>query len=170
MKSLLLAVTILISVSAFGQGSRLKGGKFFEAGLGFRGSGANIFAYGGLTFSTNLKGKIGGGIGTGKFSDVSYQYVFMDGLASYSFYEVGRSFYLNAVGGISLNGDIKNKFESATYNKNFSFNYGVVGGLEAEFYASRTMMLTLFAQERYYVKKDFGHWRYQLGAAVRITF
>jgi len=166
---ILLIAAFLLPLVASGQVGRLKGGKFFEVGVGFRGPGPNVNAYGGITFSTNLKGKFGGGIGSGRVADISYQYIFVDGLASYSFYNINRSFFLNGIAGVSMNGDLINSFEATQYDKKFSFNYGVVGGLEGEFYASKRMIILLTAQQRYYIKKDFGNWRYQVGAAIRFT-
>lgn len=170
MKIFLLLLTVWLPLLVSGQGSRLKGAKFFQAGVGFRGPGPLIAAYGGMTFSTNVKGMVGGGIGFGKQADINYKYIFLDGIGSFNFYSANRIFFLNGQAGVSFNGDIKNEFESLQYDKNFSMNYGVLVGLEAEFYATRNLLFVLSGNERYYIKKDFGNWRYQLGASIRFTF
>lgn len=157
-----------ISLGSFGQG-RLKGAKFFQLGLGFRGAGPNASVYGGMSFSPNIKGMVGGGLGLGKTADINYKYIFVDGIGSFTARSVNRIFYLNVQAGISFNGDLINDFETQNYNKQFSFNYGVLGGLEAEFQATRNLEFVLSANQRYYIKKDFGNWRYQLGAALRIN-
>lgn len=170
MKNFLVILAVALPLLTSAQGGRLKGGKFFQAGLGFRGAGPLVSAYGGMTFSTNVKGMVGGGLGIGKQADIDYKFAFLDGIGSFSLYSVNRTFFINAQAGVSFNADMKNEFESIGYSKNFSLNYGVLGGLETEFYATRNLLFVLSANERYYIKKDFGNWRYQLGAAIRFTF
>jgi hypothetical protein len=166
---MLLLLIGLLPHSSFGQG-RLKGAKFFQAGLGFRGAGPNVSAYGGMTFSPTIKGMVGGGAGLGKQADINYKYFFLDGIGSFTTKSVNRLFYFNLQAGLSLNGDLINAFETENYDKKFSFNYGVLGGIEAEFQATRNLEFVLSANQRYYIKKDFGNWRYHVTAAMRFTF
>lgn len=159
----------LLPLSVYSQG-RLKGGKFFQAGVGFRGSGPLISSYGGMSFGQNVKGIVGGGFGFGNQPAIKYNYIFLDGIGSFTVRSVNRVFYLDVQGGITFNGDFISDFKTEGYNKQFSMNYGVIGGLEAEFYASKSLILVLTANERYYIKEDFGRWRFQIGAALRFMF
>jgi hypothetical protein len=151
------------------QTSRLKGAKFAQLGTGFRGAGPLVSGYAGNTFSSNVKGMVGAGFGLSRQADIRYKFLFVDGLAGITLYSFNRTVFINGQAGVSFNADIKNKFESRSYQKDFSLNYGALGGIEMEFYASRNLLFVLSGHQRYYVKRDFGHWRYQVGIALRFT-
>lgn len=174
MKKLFLGVLpIAIAVSFISQDvsaqySRLKNSSSSQLGIGFTDAGFMVNAYYIKTFDQKVKAGFGGGLVFGKVSDISYKSVFIDGLGSYSMYS-NRFASLNAVAGISFVGDIINDFKSDVYDHQFSFNYGVLGGMEAEFTATRSVSFVLSANQRYYVRKEFGNWRYQIGAAIRIS-
>ncbi|HNP94458.1 MAG TPA: hypothetical protein PKJ63_02480 [Cyclobacteriaceae bacterium] len=165
---LALVFVILSTTLSFGQS--LKGSRYVQGGIGFRDVGLNGFLYGGQTISQLIKLEYGGGIGFGKVADINYKYVFADVISSLTLREVRRAMSVNGVGGISLNTDIINGFESVSYDKKVSLNYGMLAGLSGEFYVDRNVTFVLSAQGRYYFRNEFGNWRYQVGAAVRFTF
>ncbi|MFZ1806402.1 MAG: hypothetical protein WAU36_04225 [Cyclobacteriaceae bacterium] len=157
-----------ISIDASAQYSRLKNSSSSQLGIGFTDAGFMLNAYYVKTYDQKVRAGFGGGLVFGKISDISYKSVFVDGLGSYSMYS-NRFASLNAIAGLSFVGDIINNFQSDVYDHQFSFNYGVLGGMEAEFTASRSLSFVLSANQRYYVRKEFGNWRYQIGAAIRIS-
>lgn len=167
---LLLSLSFLLLSKNHVNAQSLKGGKSFEVGLGFRGSGFNAFGYGAYALSQLVKVKAGAVLGQGVYEDINYNYLSLDGIGTYNLKAIRKVLSINALGGISFNGDLINDFETETYDKQFSFNYGVLAGLEGDFQISRSVFFVLSAQQRYYIKKDFGHWRYQIGAAVRYSF
>jgi hypothetical protein len=158
----------LLSYDASAQYSRLKNSSSSQLGIGFTDAGFMLNAYYVKTFDQKVKAGFGGGLVFGKVSDISYKSIFVDGLGSYSLYS-NRLASLNAVAGISFVGDIINKFQSDVYARQFSFNYGVLGGMESEFTVNRSISFVLSANQRYYVREQFGNWRYQIGAAIRIS-
>jgi hypothetical protein len=166
--SLFLTLSLTTQIKA--QSRSLRGEKFVQAGIGFRGPGPLISLYGGMTINPTIKGAVGGGFGFGKVADLRYKYMFVDGIGSFGMKSVNRIFYLNALAGISFNGDLINDFETEKIDKRFKMNYGVIVGIEAEFHATRKLLFVLSGQQRYYVKKsNFGDWRYQVTAGIRIT-
>ncbi len=139
-----------------------------QLGAGFTGAGPLISGYGGLSFDQRIKGYFGGGLGFGNDADINYKYIFLDGIGSFNLRSVNRFFYFNALAGVSFAGDLINKFPNEVNTNQFSFNYGVLGGFEAEFYVSRNFAFVLTGTQRYYLRQEFGNWRYQVVAGVRI--
>lgn len=164
-----IAVCFLFPTQGLAQYSRLKNSTSSQLGVGFTDGGIMVNAYYVKTFDQKIKAQFGGGLVFGKFSDIDYKSLFLDGVGSYTL-SGNRLVSLNALAGISFVGDYINSFPSEGYNKQFSFNYGVLGGLEAEFIATRKLSFILSGTQRYYIKKDFGRFRYQVGAGLRITF
>lgn len=157
-----------LNVTAHAQYGRLKNSSSTQLGLGFTDAGIMVNAYYFKTFDQKIKAGFGGGLVFGQVKDIAYKGVFIDGVGSFAMYN-NRFVSVNAVAGISFAGDFINSFPSDVYNKTFSFNYGALGGMEMEFTASRSLSFVLYANQRYYLKKDFGNWRYQLGVGFRVT-
>jgi hypothetical protein len=167
------ALMILILVMAFPhngicQYNKLKGSKTFQVGFGFHDAGLLVNAYSMKTFDQKIKAGFGGGFAFGNVSDIRYKAIFFDGIGTYAL-RSNRVFSINGVAGLSFIGDFKNEFASERYTKNFSFNYGVFGGGEMEFIASRKLSFVVGGTYRYYLQKDFGNRRYHLTAAMRVT-
>ncbi len=169
-----LLVLVVVLVCSLGvrcvnaQGGRLKNSRFFQIGAGFSGAGPLLSGYGGLAFDPKIKGLFGGGIGIGNDADINYTYTFLDGMGSFNLYSANRFFYFNGLAGVSFAGDFINKFPNDKNTNQFSFNYGVIGGCEAEFYASRNLIFVITGTQRYYVRNEFGNWRYQATVSLRI--
>ena len=164
------ALLLFIYQRGNAQVGRFKGGKSYQVGLGFADAGVLGNFYYGINFDQIVRGSVGGGVIVGKVADVNYKGVFFDGMGSFALYSMRNKFYINLTGGISFIGDFINKFESESFDKTFSFNYGILGGLESDFYVSRTLVFVLSANQRYYIKKEFGNGRYHLSASVRYAF
>lgn len=165
---IVLAVFVLFTTKGYAQYSRLKNSSSSQVGVGFTDAGLMINAYYIKSFDQKIRAQFGGGLIFGKFADINYRSLFVDGIGSYTL-SGNRFVSLNALAGISFVGDFINEFESAEYNKQFSFNYGVLGGLEAEFIASRRLSFVLSGTGRYYIKSDFGRMRSQISAGIRIS-
>ncbi len=167
----LIAITffVLLGANCHAQYSRLKNSTSSQIGVGFTDAGLMINAYYVKAFDQRIKAQFGGGLIFGKVADISYKSLFLDGIGTYSLSN-SRLVSVNALLGISFVGDYIDKFESAEYNKQFSFNYGVLGGLEAEFVATRRVSFVLTGTGRYYIKRDFGRLRSQVSAGIRISF
>lgn len=158
-----------LAFNGFSQ-SRLKGAKLFQVGLGFRGSSLFLECYTGKSFDKTVKALFGGGIGVGSQPGISYKYVYADGIGVVNLRSSKKSYYINLLGGISLIGDYKGDFKTAKYQSTASFNYGALAGAEAEFVVSKQLNFVLSAVQRYYVREDFGSWRYQVSASARFNF
>jgi hypothetical protein len=165
----LIGSVLLVLLACGVNGQSLRGSKFFQAGIGFRDIGPNVTAYGGMAFSQSVKLQLGGGIGFGTVSDIDYKYVFVDAMMVMTVKEVRRVIFINGLGGISINGDIINKFESSKYDKQFSLNYGVLAGMEAEFKTSRSLSVVIQGMGIYYIKSDFGNLRPNVTLSLRFT-
>lgn len=150
------------------QYNKLKGSKTFQMGFGFHDAGLLVNAYSMKTFDQKIKAGFGGGFAFGNVSDIRYKAIFVDGIGTYAL-RSNRVFSINGVAGLSFIGDFKNEFASERYTKNFSFNYGVFGGGEMEFIASRKLSFVIGGTYRYYLRNDFGNRRYHLTAATRIV-
>jgi hypothetical protein len=163
----LLIGLIVFSHSVQGQYSRLKGASAAQLGVGFTDVGMLVSAHYQRTFDKKIKAGIGGGLVFGTVANIRYKSLFLDASGAYSLHS-NQLFSFNAIAGISFAGDFKNEFPSDVYNKQFSFNYGILGGAEAEFIATRKLSFALIGIQRYYMRKDFGNLRYHLSAAIRV--
>lgn len=163
-----IGVCYLLGSKSYAQYSRLKNSTSSQIGVGFTDAGLMVNAYYVKAFDQRIKAQFGGGLIFGKFADIGYKSLFLDGIGSYSLSN-SRLVSINALVGISFVGDYIDKFASAEYNKQFSFNYGVLGGLEAEFIATRRLSFVLTGTGRYYIKRDFGRLRSQVSAGIRIS-
>lgn len=163
-------VLFLLGHDSFSQVGRFRGGKYYQVGLGFSDGGILGNIYYGINFDQLVSGMVGGGLIYGEFNGIRYNSTFLDALGSYNMSQLKNRFYLNVVGGISFVGDFKNDFPSETYDKDFSFNYGLVAGIESDFHLTRSIVFVLGGTQRYYLKSDFGNGRYHLYAALRYSF
>jgi hypothetical protein len=163
-----LIIFFFTSIIASAQYSKLKGSQSLHIGFGFHDAGLLANVYSLKTFDQKVKAGFGGGFAFGDVSDIRYKAMFVDALGSYTLHNT-RVMSVNAVAGISFIGDFKNEFASEKYSKNFSFNYGVFGGGETEFMATRKLSFVLGGTYRYYLRKDFGNRRYHLTAGIRLT-
>jgi hypothetical protein len=150
------------------QYSRLKGASAIQLAVGFTDVGMLVSAHYQKTFDKKIKAGLGGGLVFGTIATIHYKSLFLDGSGAYSLYS-NQLFSFNAIAGISFVGDFKNEFPSDAYSKQFSFNYGILGGAEAEFVATRKLSFALIGLQRYYMRKDFGNLRYHMSAAIRAT-
>lgn len=164
-----ITVCSLLAFESHAQYSRLKNSSSSQIGVGFTDAGLMVNGYYVKAFDQKIKAQFGGGLIFGNVADVSYKSLFLDGIGTYSLSN-SRLVSVSALVGISFVGDFINEFKSAEYDKQFSFNYGVLGGLEAEFVASRRLSFVLTGTGRYYIKRDFGRLRSQVSAGVRISF
>lgn len=156
------------STSLYSQ-TGLRGSKFSELGIGFRGAGLHASGYAGKLLSPTIRMAGGGGFGYSNLADIKYKYVFVDALGIFNLKSF-RKVLFNASAGVSINGDLINDFQTDQTDKQFSLNYGVLGGIESEFQMTKQMYFVLNAQQRYYIKSDYGNWRYQFGASIRFMF
>lgn len=154
--------------SSLAQYSKLKGSSSLHVGFGFHDAGLLANVYSLKTFDQKIKAGLGGGFAFGDVSDIRYKAAFVDAIGLYSL-RTTKVMSLNGVAGVSFIGDFKNEFPSESYNKNFSFNYGVFGGAESEFVATRKLLFVIGGTYRYYLRKDFGNRRYHLTAGIRVT-
>lgn len=170
MKTAVAALTILFFASniALAQYNKLRNSKSIHIGFGFHDAGLLANVYSLKTFDQKIRAGFGGGFAFGDISDIKYKAVFVDGIGSYTLRNT-KVMSVNALAGISFIGDFKNDFPSETYNKNFSFNYGVFGGGECEFVATRKLSFAMGGTYRYYLRNDFGNRRYHLTAGIRLT-
>ena len=155
------------------QRSAYKGSSMAQFNVGFTGSGVFGSFYYGHNFSQTVKGMAGGGMIFGTEADIKYKGLFLDGFGAFSAYKSqsrGSVFNLNLLAGISFIGDFINEFETDQFNKQFSLNYGVLGGLEMEFLAFSQVAISLSGTQRYYIKEEFGHGRYQALAGIKYFF
>lgn len=158
---------VLFAINVSGQS--LKGSKFFQAGIGFRDIGPNVALYGGMSFTQTVKLQVGGGFGFGKVADIDYKYIFLDAIMVFNVKEVRRVVFINGLGGISLNGDIINEFQSKDFKNQFAFNYGVLAGMESEFRVSKTLSIVIQGMAMYYIRSEFGNLRPNVSASLRFT-
>jgi hypothetical protein len=166
--SLCALVIFAIQTNCYSQYNKLKGSSSAQVGVGFHDAGLLISAYSLKTFDQKIKAGFGGAFLFGKVADVSYKAICLDGIGTYSLRST-RFFSLNGVAGLTFIGDFMNDFESEKFKKNFSLNYGVLGGAEGEFIATRKLSFVLGGTYRYYLRKDFGNLRYHLSASIRVT-
>lgn len=166
--ALVCAMLMTLVGKAYGQYNKLKGSKSLQVGFGFHDAGLLVNAYSLKTYDQKIKAGFGGGLAFGDVSDIKYKAVFADAIGTYAL-KNNKLLSVNGLGGLSFIGDFKNEFASERYNKNFSFNYGVFGGGECEFVATRKLSFVLGGTYRYYLRSDFGNRRYHLTAAMRMT-
>jgi hypothetical protein len=166
---LTVAIILICATCGLSQ-SRLKGAKLLQMGMGFRGNSLFVECYTGKSFDKTVKALFGGGIGVGGQSGISYKYVYADGIGVVNVRSSKKSYYLNVLGGISLIGDFKGDFKTTKYESAGAFNFGALAGAEAEFVVTKKLNFVLGAMQRYYVREDFGSWRYQVSASARFNF
>lgn len=164
----IIALFFFANATCFAQYNKLRNSRSVHMGFGFHDAGLLANVYSLKTFDQKIRAGFGGGFAFGDVSDIKYKAVFADVLGSYNL-RSSKLMSLNALAGISFVGDFKNEFPSESYNKNFSFNYGVFGGGECEFVATRKLSLVMGGTYRYYLRKDFGNRRYHLSAGIRLT-
>jgi hypothetical protein len=167
-RCILIATLLLTGHAGYSQYNKLRGSKSFQAGFGFHDAGLLANAYSLKTFDQKIKAGVGGGVAFGRVSDISYKAVFLDGVGSFAMRST-RLVSFNALAGLTFIGDFKNEFPSERYSKNFNFNYGMFGGCEFEFVATKRMSFLMGGTYRYYLRSDFGSLRYHLSAALRGT-
>lgn len=144
----------------------LKGGNHIQLGIGFTDVGILGNVYYARNFGKITKGLFGGGINYGQIADVNYYGIYLDGIMANTIKSSGRgkrrgTFKLNGLTGISFVVDGINDFENDQFDSGASVNYGVVGGIEAEFDLTTSLSAVLSGTGRYYIRRQFGRVRYQ---------
>ncbi|MDZ7664604.1 MAG: hypothetical protein U5K27_04630 [Desulfotignum sp.] len=67
--------------------------------------------------------------------------------------------------------DFRNEFNQNTISEErFSLNYGFMGGVEIEIAALRNFGILMIGNARYYIKEDYGKFRYQFLTGIRYAF
>lgn len=171
-------VLIFLSVSASGQSFRKKsqgmkirhvqGQKSVELMGGISGYGGLVGSiYYNSFYRNNVYWKLGGGYEYKQnTSGVNYSSVFSDALGGVTLMDKG-SFFLNAVGGMTLGFD--NVAGIETQKKTSGFIYGVAFGLEGEVYVTNNIVLVLSGTERLILPKEFpNRWYAQVGLRFKL--
>lgn len=173
-KNFILTVALLCYFNLLkAQRSAYKGSNMTQFNVGFSGAGIIGSFYYGHNFSQSIRGMAGGGMIFGNEADINYRGLFLDGFGAFSTYKAQSRqsvFNLNLLAGISFIGDFINDFQTDQFDKQFSLNYGGLAGIEMEFLAMKQAALSLSATQRYYIKEEFGHARYQVLAGVKYFF
>lgn len=168
---LIVFLVLLFVQYSYGQYGNLKGGASAQIGVGFTEVG--ILATGGFSknFTQEISGVFNVSYNGAEVSDINYHAIYLDGIASYLAYTVGQGrFNLSTQGGISFVGDFRNDFANDVSDSRFSMNYGFMGGVEIEIAALKSFGILMIGNARYYIKEDYGKFRYQFLTGIRYAF
>lgn len=173
MKELLFTFLVaILSSPSYGQ-FNVASSEVVDLGVSVFGSGMGVRLGMGYAFSREALVTISAGSILGQHKSVVYNPYYLEGRAVYSLVNStrGKSAMVSGVGAVVMQYDrlVSNGFELKEGDSASSWNVGFGLGLEISFLLNRSFSAYLNGVQKYFVKRDFGHWRYEIGIGVRKT-
>lgn len=179
MRILVLCVLLSLVSVMTSRAQNIASSKLVDLGASVFGSvvGANVGM--GYSFSRDALMVTSFGAAWGQHETLQYQPFWLDCRVNYNvmsnmtggFGRKKSAGVFSVVGGVVLQYDrLVGDFQLAEGDTDSSLNFGVEMGGDLSFTIDRALGVYINAVQKYFVKEDFGQWRYQISVGLRRTF